>query len=96
MEAQIIQVITVAGAAGAFFLVLKWIVDGKLHSDSETAGLRQDKADLLKINADQSEALKRSNELLATTQDRLAELAGSRHREPAQQQSDSSRRRSEM
>lgn len=78
METQIISLITIGGAAGAFFLVLKWVVDGKLHSDSETAGLRQDKADLLKINADQSEALKRSNELLERTQQRLINLTEER------------------
>jgi hypothetical protein len=74
MEGQILQIITVAGAAGAFFLVLKWIVDGKLHSDSETKGLREDKTELLKINADQSVARAKSNELLSKALDGLQQL----------------------
>lgn len=54
--------ITVGGAAGVAILVLKWMVDGKLHTDSEVQGLKADKADLLKINAAFAEALKLSNE----------------------------------
>lgn len=41
-----LQLILVTGAAGAFFWVLKWIVDGKLHTHSEVQGLRADKAEL--------------------------------------------------
>ena len=63
MDPSIVSVITVTGAAGAFFLVLKWIVDGKLHTESEVSGLRQDKADLLKINTEQAEAMRHSNEV---------------------------------
>ncbi len=63
-ETSIFQLITIGGAAGAFFLMIKWIADGRFHTHSEVEGLRQDKADLLKINADQSEALKTSNRLL--------------------------------
>lgn len=70
MDAQFIQIVTVAGAAGAFFIVLKWVVDGKLHSDSEVVGLRQDKADLLKLNTEQAEAMKRSTALLEKLVDR--------------------------
>lgn len=73
MDAQIIQIVTVAGAAGAFFIVLKWVVDGKLHSDSEVVGLRQDKADLLKLNTEQAEAMKRSTALLEKLVDRRRE-----------------------
>jgi len=73
METGIIQIVTTAGAAGAFFLVLKWIVDGKLHSDSETKGLREDKADLLRINEEQSQALKKSNDLLEKALARINE-----------------------
>ena len=59
------QVIVLGGAAGALFWVLKLITDGKLHSSSETEGLRQDKVDLLKINETQGRALRASNEQLA-------------------------------
>lgn len=57
-----IQFLMLGGAAGALFWVLKLAVDGKLHTSSETDGLRQDKVDLLKINETQGQALKASNE----------------------------------
>ena len=57
-----IQLLLVGGGAGVAVLVLKWMVDGKLHTSSETDGLRQDKADLLKINETYASALKASNE----------------------------------
>jgi hypothetical protein len=60
-----LQIALTGGAAGALLLVLKWIVDGKLHPSSEIDGLRQDKIDLLKINRIQADALKASNEQLA-------------------------------
>lgn len=59
-----IQLITVGGAAGALWWVLNLIVGGKLHSSSETTGLRQDIVDLKKVNRTQADALKASNELL--------------------------------
>jgi len=61
-----LQFITVAGAAGALGWVLKLITDNppKLHSHSEVEGLRQDNADLKKVNRTQADALKASNELL--------------------------------
>lgn len=64
-EASVLQLITVGGAAGAFFMMIKWIADGRFHTHSEVEGLRQDKADLLKVNAAQADALKESNNLLA-------------------------------
>lgn len=64
-ETSVLQLITITGAAGAFFWMIKWIADGRFHTHSEVEGLRQDKADLLKINEQQSEALKATNELLA-------------------------------
>lgn len=65
MDPSIIQLITVGGAAGALFWVLKLATDGKLHTSSETDGLRQDKVDLLRVNETQGKALKASNEQLA-------------------------------
>ena len=56
-----IQLIATTGAAGVLFYVLKWVVDGKLHNNSEVDGLRQDKKDLLRINASLSEALRSTN-----------------------------------
>lgn len=64
MSPDPIQLITVLGAAGALFYVLKLIVDGKLHSNSEVDGLRQDKKDLLVINATLLDALDKSNDQL--------------------------------
>jgi hypothetical protein len=58
------QLVTVLGAAGALLLVLKWVVDGKLHSSSEVDGLREDKKALLAINAALSEAIDKSNDQL--------------------------------
>lgn len=60
-----IALITVGGAAGVAVWVLKLVTDGKLHSSSETDGLRRDVANLLKINNTQGQALKASNELNA-------------------------------
>ncbi len=67
-----VQLVTVLGAAGALLLVLKWIVDGKLHSNSEVSGLREDKKELLKTNSELAEAVKKSNDLLA----KIIELLG--------------------
>jgi hypothetical protein len=68
------QFITVLGAAGALFYVLKLIVDGKLHSNSEIEGLRQDKKDLLAINQSLGAALDRTNAQLSS----IVELLGGR------------------
>lgn len=65
MDGNILQLLTIGGAAGALFWVLKLVTDGKLHSSSETDGLRQDKADLLKVNESQGKALRASNEAWA-------------------------------
>lgn len=62
---QIVQSITVGGAAAAFYWVLKLLVDGKLHTDSEVNGLRQDKIDLLRINSALSDTLGNTNTQLA-------------------------------
>jgi hypothetical protein len=73
-----IQLITVGGAAGVAVWVLKLVTDGKLHSSSETDGLRQDKVELLKINETQGKALRAANEGLSEVarllRDVLAEL----------------------
>lgn len=47
-----IPLITITGAAGAFFWVLQWIVNGKLHTDSEVQGLKEDKKVLFDANAE--------------------------------------------
>ncbi len=60
-----LSLITIAGAAGAFFYVLQQLIGGKLHTSSETDGLRQDKADLLKINGKLTDGMKSTNDLLA-------------------------------
>jgi ribose/xylose/arabinose/galactoside ABC-type transport system permease subunit len=49
---DLIPVITTLGAAGAFFWVLNWIINGKLHSDSEVQGLKEDKRVLFEANAE--------------------------------------------
>ena len=53
---------------GGAISVLVWVVllltSGKLHTSSEVEGLRQDKAELLAVNAHLSEALEQSNELI--------------------------------
>lgn len=56
MEA-FVQVVLVTGAAGALFYVLKWVVDGKLHSHSEVAGLQADKKELFEANKLKDEAI---------------------------------------
>jgi DUF1009 family protein len=67
------QMIAVLGAAGALLYVLKLIVDGKLHSNSEVEGLRQDKKDLLAINAILTSAIDKSNDQLTM----IIEMLGS-------------------
>ena len=74
MDPSLVQALTVGGAAVAFFLVLKWIIDGKLHTHSEVEGLRQDKIDLLQINKDQSAALAASTEAHAKSLETIAVL----------------------
>jgi hypothetical protein len=74
MPSDVTTLIITGGAAGAFFLVLKWIVDGKLHSHSEVGGLQQDKKDLLTINSTLSSALDKSNDQLKM----IIELLGGR------------------
>jgi hypothetical protein len=64
-DPSVVNLLLVTGAAGAFFLVLKWLADGRFHTDSEVVGLRQDKEALLAVNQSQADALKKSNELLA-------------------------------
>jgi hypothetical protein len=75
-----IQLLVLTGAAGAFLWVLKQIIDGKLHSSSETDGLRQDKVDLLRINGGLNDGLKASNaqltEILILLRERLHVDAG--------------------
>lgn len=60
----IFQLVTVAGAAGALFWVLRLVVDGRLHTSSEVDGLREDKSELLKVNGDLQKALTDQNEQL--------------------------------
>lgn len=64
LDQSVLQLLLVTGAAGAFALVLKWLADGKFHTDSEVIGLRQDKEALLAVNREQAAALRKSNELL--------------------------------
>lgn len=61
---SIITLLTVGGAAGAFYVILRWLIDGKLHTHSEVEGLQRDKADLLAVNKTQADALERSNSAL--------------------------------
>lgn len=67
-----IQIITLGGAAGMAYFVLKWLVDGKLHTHSEVEGLRQDKAELWAANKllaeANAEANKGINEILTLLQ----------------------------
>ena len=60
-----LQLIVTTGGLGVAVWVLKLAVDGKLHTSSETDGLKQDKVDLLKINERQGTALDSSNTQLA-------------------------------
>lgn len=69
-----IALITLGGAAGVAIWVLKLATDGKLHTSSETDGLRQDKVDLFKINETQGRALKASNEGLTEVTHLLREV----------------------
>lgn len=64
IDPAIVQGLTIGGAAFAFFLMLKWLADGRFHTDSEVQGLKQDKVDMLALNKELTAALKRSNELL--------------------------------
>lgn len=68
---KIISFLTIGGAAVALFWVLRLVVDGKLHSSSEVDGLRSDKAELLRINQEMTEALGSANEQLASLVDIL-------------------------
>lgn len=70
----ILQLLTISGAAGAFFLVLKWLADGKFHTHSEVQGLRDDKKALLAVNKDQAEALRASNVLHERALDTISVL----------------------
>lgn len=74
MDGNILQLLLVTGAAGAFFLVLKWLADGKFHTHSEVVGLREDKEALLAVNRAQAEALKQSNDLHQRALDTIAAL----------------------
>lgn len=65
MPADLISLIATGGAAGAFFYVLKWIVDGKLHSNSELAGKDAQIADLKAANTDLIAANVTANATLA-------------------------------
>lgn len=58
------QLILTGGAVAALVWIIRLIVDGKLHSNSEVEGLRKDKADLLAVNERLGEALETSNRLL--------------------------------
>lgn len=73
-DPNVINLVLVTGAAGAFFLVLKWLADGKFHTHSEVVGLREDKKALLAVNRAQAEALKASNELHEAALDTIAIL----------------------
>jgi len=69
-----LQLIVLTGGLGVAVWVLKLAVDGKLHTSSETDGLRQDKVDLLKINETQGQALKAANEQGTETAHLLREI----------------------
>lgn len=58
------QLVTIGGAAGALFYVLKLLVDGKLHTQSEVDGLAGDKQQLFAAVGRLSSGLERSNKLL--------------------------------
>jgi hypothetical protein len=70
-----LQLLVTAGAAGAFYFVLKWLVDGKLHTHSEVEGLRADKVALLEVNKEQAAAMKHTNELLEAAITRREKVA---------------------
>lgn len=56
------------GGSIAVGTVLFWFVQqfiaGKIHSDSEVDGLRDDKKALILINSSQAEALRQANEVI--------------------------------
>lgn len=68
---QLPQLLVTGGAAGALFYVLRLIVEGRLHSDSEINGLREDKKQLLAANARLATGVDHSNTLLQKVLERL-------------------------
>lgn len=68
MSPEAIEGFTALIIQGGAIVVLVWvvsmIVSGKLHTESEVEGLRQDKTDLLAVNKNLSDALATTNELL--------------------------------
>lgn len=60
-----LSIAALGSAAGAFFYVLKLLVDGKLHTNSEVAGKDKQIADLLAINVRLAEANEAANATLA-------------------------------
>ena len=68
------SLIMVGGAAAAFFWVLQWIVNGKLHSRSEVDGLRADKRELFTANKELIEANAEANKGIADVLRILADL----------------------
>jgi hypothetical protein len=77
MDATILQLLTVGGAAGALGWVLRLLTASKpgLHTASEVRGLKQDKVDLLAIVKTLTESLRDSNE---TDRQILAQLKEAR------------------
>lgn len=72
---SVIQLIVVSGAAGAFFLVLRWIVEGKLHAKSEVDGLKADKKELISSNRELREANAEANKGLSEALELLRGIA---------------------
>lgn len=60
----VVEAIPQISAAAVLAYVLKLFVDGKIHSNSEVAGLREDKSALLESNLHLSEALKSAHQQL--------------------------------
>lgn len=59
-----VEAITVAGAAAVAVWVIWLVVAGKLHTDSEVQGLREDKKALFEANTIKDTALLEANETL--------------------------------
>lgn len=81
------QLLQVGGATVGLvvaFQVLRWIVDGRLHANSEVQGLRDDKKELFLVNQRLARALDTSNAQLVDAYRLIREQAAGAGATPAE------------
>ncbi len=80
MTPELIQLVTLGGAAGVAIWIIKWAVDGKIHfglyeKNPHVKELKSDKTELQKNVRDLTTALTASNDQLTTVKISLATAA---------------------